>query len=38
MESIDTALQCMKQNCYMTSVDLKDALFLYQCMLPTKNF
>jgi len=27
MESINTALQCMKQDCYMSSVDLKDAFF-----------
>ena len=27
MESIKTALECMKKNCYMTSVDLKDAFF-----------
>jgi len=27
MESIITALECIKKNCYMTSVDLKDAFF-----------
>lgn len=27
MESIKTALDCIKKNCYMTSVDLKDAFF-----------
>ena len=27
MESIKTALECMRKNCYMTSVDLKDAFF-----------